>query len=168
MIEDFFRELIEESLDGRDISAEVRVYLVGVLSQAPTPSDETVVMRVLGGRSPRIVVLKEAGDEALFVSGFFPEWLRRRGLAPRYYASLGSSAYGELAGLFPPSTGSLFREMSRKFPVLQDALGDVRSSCWMGRGDIRTALDEWLRTRSRASERRLASLGMSMVAGGDA
>lgn len=156
MIEDFFRELVDEALD-KKVSEDVRVYVVGVLVQAPQPSDEPVCMKVMGNRMPRLLVLKEAGDEALFISGFFPEWMRKRGLERRYYASLGSTAYGELAGR---GVGSFFMEMARKFDLLQDALEEVRGSCRMGPYDIQAALDEWLRTRTGASERRLARLGL--------
>jgi hypothetical protein len=144
---------------------------------AVSPAAEAYVVRVLGGMvsarlldgplclalaDPRESAVRRVGDEALFVSGYFPEHLERRGLSPAYVARLGSSAYLDLAG----RRGEPFGELSRRFVDLRDAVGDVRRECDAAGMDAMALLSAWLRTGSEPFRRRLAELGVLLPPAG--
>jgi hypothetical protein len=156
--ESFFYGPVREALGGR-VAEEAEVYVLGLLVRMSRwdVDPEALAVRVLGRREPRIVVLQEAGDEALFVSGWFPEHLKSRGLDRSYYTMLGSRAYRELS-CFRWSAARVYAELSKAFNTLQRALEEIREACSVAGMDRSSTLERWLKTRSVASERRLAEL----------
>lgn len=152
----FFGEIVEEMSTPR-VPSELRVYVVGVLVSAPLTL-EPIGPRVYAETSP--VVLRILGDEALFLSGYFPERLERIGLRPDYYASLGSLAYGRCVRLDP-----VFEKLSARFLECQGLVRDVRERCDSLGMDLWSAVDRWLQTDSRALRLRLSELGMPAVVG---
>lgn len=154
--EPFFRELVDRVRP--DVSYPAKEYLVGLLvgMESAEIDGSPTCLKVYAGPAT-VVDLKDAGDQALFVSGFFAEHTVSRGLRPGYYAAIGSAAYLSLARRLRIG---IFEELASRFSVLQGALRAVRSHCdTMGLGPM-AALEEWARTRSRASEHRLAELGI--------
>lgn len=146
----FFHDLVASSASGRGLSDISRVYLAGLLQEMVDRApdlDRPVCLRVLGPiRADRALVLKEAGDASLFLSGFFPERGRRLGLAPSYYAALGRSAYGELSVRWfrRSPLGPVYGELARSFPLLQVTLREARESCASGPHGTASWVEEWL------------------------
>ena len=102
-VESFFREVLVESMERRGVEAaeSTEQYLVGLLGEftrARIP-DEPLSLKLVSTSDPaqRVRALKEIGDTALYVVGFFEESLSRSLVAADYYVGLGSAAYGELA-----------------------------------------------------------------------
>lgn len=149
------------------VEPEVEVYLVFLLDEmGKTPySEDPLGIQMLSSVYPeRIVVLKDVGDRSLFVSGFFEERMKRRGLSKSYYAGLSSSAYSELSRRYPDPFGFL----ANRVVLLQRALKGVRDACDAMGMDHWSACDRWLETRSPALERRMARLGMFVLTDGEA
>ena len=80
------------------------------------------------GPGERVKALKEVGDTALYVVGFFAESLERSLVQADYYMGLGSAAYGELASrLGGSSVREVYEELASGFPAFVDVLGEVRT-----------------------------------------
>ena len=160
--------LLESLHDMREsVKPEVEVYIVFLLDEmgrSPFNEDSLGTKLLSSIDSNRTTVLKEIGDTSLFVSGFFEERLRHRGISKSYYASLGSSAYGELAVKYKEP----FESMASQIVMLQRALKGVREACDAMGLDSWSACQSWLQNRSPALERRLARLGMFTLPGGRA
>lgn len=157
----FFQKLLRDSF--RDLRAEVdpsvEVYVVFLLDEMGKTeyTEEPLGVKMLSSPYPeRIGVLKEVGDRSLFVSGFFEERMKKRGLSTSYYAQLSSSAYSELSARIPDP----YRTMASQVRLLQRALRGVREACDAMGMDVWPAYERWLQNRSPALERRLIQLGM--------
>lgn len=149
--EEFFRSMLvprlEDPLAGY-VTSVLTDFVQGSLSSEP------LCLRLMGDMSvARVLILKEVGDESLFVSGF----LGRKDPPASYYLRIGAMAYGELSAR---TRDPLFKRLAQSFAGIQSALGEVRRDCALHGMDPRTLLEEWLRTRSVASERRLSGLGL--------
>ena len=165
----FFQKIFLESL--RDLRATVRpevevyvVFLLDEMSRTPYSEEPLGNMLLSAGDQDRSIILRQVGDRSLFVSGFFEERLRERGISTSYYASLGSSAYGQLAARYREP----FESMALHMDLLQRALRGVREACDAMGLDSWSAHRAWLQNRSPALERRMARLGMIVFADGEA
>ncbi len=100
------------------------------------------------GPERRLEVDRYIGDFALFMVGFFPASLRRRGVEAAdpmisrvgrvlvqftrpvdYYSAEGRNAYGraaETARLFDPEARSIFRQLANRFDGYRDVIGSVK------------------------------------------
>lgn len=146
--EEFFRSLVTSKLE-----EPVLGYVVSVLvDYVRNPvSGEPLCLKLGEMTVRRVLVLKEVGDEALFVSGFL------RGPMPRYYAQIGATAYGELSTRI---RDPLFRRMAQDFPQIQGALGEARRECDLQGSDYLALVREWVQNRSEKAWKRLDSLGL--------
>jgi hypothetical protein len=159
------REVLRDM--GLQIPENVEFYTVMLLDEmGKIPYDEEPLgPKMFTGVYPeRITILKDVGDRALFVSGFFGERLQARGIAKEYYAGLGAAAYGELASRWPDP----FKAMATHVRSLQGALEGVREACDSMGMDVWSVHERWLQTRSPALERRMAKLGMIVLRDGEA
>src|SRR5205085_8361469 len=68
--------------------------------------------------------LRSLGDFSLFVTGFFPDSVRRKAVDVDYYVSMGEYAYGSLSR-DEDTFSAVFAELSRKFGGFPDVLADV-------------------------------------------
>ncbi len=68
-------------------------------------------------RKMRIRELKDVGDTALFVCGFFSDSLNKKIVDVSYYRSIGQAAYSKLNNLVPSfyDVDSFYNEFSKKF-----------------------------------------------------
>lgn len=68
-------------------------------------------------RSMRKRELKDIGDTALFISGFFSDSLNTKLVDTRYYHDIGQAAYSKLNGLVPSfyDIDYFYNDLSRKF-----------------------------------------------------
>lgn len=166
----FFRELVERALRdaGKPVGEEVEYYVCMLLVEMgkKTLDEGPFGVQLLYSEEP--VVLRSVGDGSLFLSGFFPERVVKRGLTPSYFAHVGSSAYGILSSRAPRQVRGMYGELATRFHHLQRTLVGVREMCdAMGLG-IGEVAARWLQTRSPAFERRARELGMFLMPKGKA
>ncbi|MHB8407961.1 MAG: hypothetical protein ACYDHY_07745 [Acidiferrobacterales bacterium] len=154
---EFFHELVSEAPSAKRLSQTSRFYLesllVEMVRRAPD-LDRPICLRILGPITPnRPVVLKEAGDAALFLSGFFEERGTKFGLSPRYFAALGISAYEELSVRWfrRSPLADVYEELSTYFPRLQASLREVRGACDQGTQDTAMEIRDLLQSPPRGS-----------------
>ncbi len=130
--EAFFRNLLLKALSRHalEVSAHTEVYIVGLLSgyTRARVTDEALCILLLRRDEDHVVRLKEVGDTALFVSGFFPDSFD----SPDYYIALGSSAYSELSSRFARSVlHEIYDELASQFPSFVDLLQDMRQNIYL-------------------------------------
>jgi hypothetical protein len=152
-------------------------YLVNLLVEnlrvAPN-HDEPMAIRLHrarhGNPSERARQLRDLGDSALYVSGFFRDSLRRGLVHPDYYLTVGASAYAELESLVRiPLKGAphadVYAELADGFAAFAAVLGQISEEA-VAPQDLGQLLERWLRTRSEHLLRRLALRGMLIAPGG--
>jgi hypothetical protein len=175
-VTEYFRDLVEDALDhqGVDVEDLTAWYLVQLLATfARTDavrgeavwSDAPLAIRLgraleTGGTQQRML-LRQVGDAALFISGFFPDRLRRSLVDAHYYATLGGYAYGSLSRLGDEALAPVFEELADQFDPLVEVLGEVseKSAC-ASPNDLLRLYERWLRTGSRRSGERLIAQGV--------
>lgn len=109
-------------------------------------------------------LLKEVGDQSLYMSGFFPDNLSRRLVSVEYYAQLGGGAYRQLAAM--PRLGSaclrqVYKELSEKFSAFVSLLHEIRSRMTIYPStNVLQLYEQWRKTGSRWLEERLRACGV--------
>jgi hypothetical protein len=105
--------------------------------------------------------LKEIGDVALFVSGFFSDSLNRKLVDVDYYVSIGGRAYNVLSRVETDTFSPVFAELGEKFVAFVDVLSEVseRTSC-RSNSDLLRLYEKWLKTGSRRSGQLLVERGV--------
>jgi hypothetical protein len=105
--------------------------------------------------------LKEIGDVALFVSGFFSDSLNRTLIDVDYYISIGGCAYNALSRVESDTFSPVFAELGEKFVGFVDVLTEVseRTSCSTN-ADLLRLYEKWLKTGSRRSGQLLVERGV--------
>lgn len=80
----------------------------------------------LAGRE-RAEALRDVGDRCLLIAGLFPQLAERRNVQPGYYATLGQSAYAEVAAATRAGYAELFERLARAFDAMLRVLGGLRA-----------------------------------------
>jgi hypothetical protein len=119
--------------------------------------------------SERKLVLRRLGDVALFVSGLFSGFFRRRRrlVDVDYYIAMGGRAYGYLCdtaqgSVREQSLAGVFRQLSREFTSFVDVLAEVgETSFGADDGDVLRLYEIWSKTGSVRLERKLRRLGIT-------
>ncbi len=175
-VTEYFRALVDQALDhqGVDVEELTAYYLVQLLAafaRADTTrgegvwSDAPLAIRLgqaleTGGTQQRLL-LRQVGDAALFISGFFPDRLRRSPVDVHYYASLGGYAYGSLSRFGDEVLAPVFEELADRFDPLVDVLGEVSEKTALASPtDLLRLYERWLRTGSRRCSDRLIAHGV--------
>lgn len=173
---EYFRGLVGDALARQsvtidDFTAYYLVQLLASCSRTDTRTGEGVwseaplairLGRALetGGVRQRLL-LREVGDAALFIAGFFPDRLRRSLVDAHYYASLGGYAYGSLSRLSDETLAPVFEELADQFDPLVDVLTEVsEKSSLSSSGDLLRLYERWLRTGSVHCGERLIAQGV--------
>ncbi|MBS2023748.1 MAG: hypothetical protein JST92_15195 [Deltaproteobacteria bacterium] len=175
-VQEFFKGQLDLAIDRLHVrvDTETQGYVVRLLAAFAT-SDELfsrddsgqlqqrplafLLKDALDEQGPaRVQLLRKLGDQSLFVSGFFAEWLDQRSPSVDYYIAMGERAYDAVGGAVARTGGSkksVFSELSAKFGQLVDLLNEVseRTRVCTDRGLVRL-YDRFLRTGSQ----RLAGL----------
>lgn len=180
-VRDFFEEAVTAALRQHQVEAgePVRAYVVDLLcdyTALPDRSPMDQPLALLMARSERALPakrvgqLKEVGDRALYIAGFFSESLARRDLDIGYYSTIGGTAYRRLSALLEPRrrtsrVAEVYAELARLFEDLVAVLSLVRDH---GRGhlDLARAFELFARTGSAAAARRLRQEGLLPLRGG--
>ena len=116
--------------------------------------------------------LQRIGDVALFIAGFFSEWLPSRAMDVDYYIHMGGNAYGSLSdevrGTFRGNSfADIYRELAVKFHVFVDVLNEVRDEARQETDvDVLRTYEIWRKTGSRRAAALLRQYGVVPI--GDA
>lgn len=171
---EYFKELVDvalshQRLNTQELTAYYVVQLLASFLQRPltddTRDDTPLAVRLAqalesGGVRQR-VTLKEIGDLALFVSGFFSDSLNRKLVDVDYYVSIGGRAYNVLSRVETDTFSPVFAELGEKFVGFVDVLSEVseRTSC-TSNSDLLRLYEKWLKTGSRRSGQLLVERGV--------
>jgi hypothetical protein len=171
---EYFKELVDvalshQRLNTQELTAYYVVQLLASFLQRPitddTRDDTPLAVRLAqalesGGARQR-VTLKEIGDLALFVSGFFSDSLNRKVVDVDYYVSIGGRAYNVLSRVESDTFSPVFAELGEKFVGFVDVLSEVseRTSC-TSNSDLLRLYEKWLKTGSRRSGQLLVERGV--------
>ncbi len=171
-VDEFFHEVVGDALSARQLSASEPAgwYLVNLLGELTTTrlTDEPLGLKLATaheGGSERVRQLKEVGDTALVLAGFFAESLGRSLVDVDYYVSLGKNAYGQLArslggGRGGRSIPEVYGELAANFPDFVEVLGEIKKRIDFGHGDVVRLYEVWLRTRDEWVENKLRDAGL--------
>lgn len=168
---EYFKELVDgalahQRLAAGELTAFYVVHLLTSFLQRPTDEDEQpLVVRLAqaleaGGLQQR-AGLRQVGDFALFISGFFSDSLRWRLVDIDYYVSIGGSAYTALSRYETDTFSPVFAELADKFVGFVDVLSEVseRTSC-ASNLDLLRLYERWLKTGSPRSGQLLVERGV--------
>jgi hypothetical protein len=169
----YFHEQVGRAMESRGVRASETAgwYLVNLLVdnlRAAPVHHEPLVLRLdqalRGSPTERAHKLRELGDSALYLSGFFGESLAHRAVRPDYYAAIGASAYAELESLLRvPLHGhrwaEVYSELAERFDDFVAVLGRVSEEAVTPQ-DLGKLLERWLRTRSERLLGQLARRGV--------
>jgi hypothetical protein len=109
--------------------------------------------------------LRQIGDQALFVVGFFGDSLQRRFTDVSYYVSIGGHAYRRLAQMDSDAFADVFGELSEKFVPVVDVLSDISEQTMPATNQhVLRIYERWLQTGSERDLARLAKRGLSAPA----
>lgn len=182
-LRDFFRSSIDDVLDrqGVQVEQQAKQYVVNLMTLYSRSealfehSDDTYGLRPLAlmladaadapSSEARTQLLQRIGDVALFVSGFFVDGLAEKAVDVDYYINMGESAYGSLSDemrgtLRGNAFAPIYRELARKFPLVVDALNEVRDGSPHSGNDILRIYEVWRKTGSPRALKQLRELGV--------
>ncbi len=118
-------------------------------------------------RSTRLMRLRTLGDHALSYGGLFDAHRERRGVSEAYLTDVGSRAYRKAFALSREyddersGDALVFLELGTRFSTYRAVLDDVREATSLGTADdILSLYERYMRTRSPALRKRLASHGV--------
>ncbi len=169
----FFKEHLEEAVQKHRLilSESVMFYTVTLLSSIGNrrfleePLGERLVRADSETGPERLQLLRTTGDDALLITGFWSNSLNRRMISLNYFIDIGVRAYEVLGDEDKGTLGDTFRELAEKFMPLADAIEEVSSRVSLT--DVRNILatyERWQKTRSRRLAKRLADMGIQVVA----
>ncbi len=176
---EFFHEKVENAASKAPIkvSLEAEYYIVNLLtaftSLSETNANNSSTDRALALRFFDALVakshekathLKQLGDIALYMSGFFAESLNRKIIDIDYYISMGHAAYANLSHLNTTGNKGLkntFSELAENFIIFVDIISAVRDSTPMqNHQDLLKLYERWLATGSPRTKDMLTQNGI--------
>lgn len=176
----FFQEAITNALRNQRVEATemTAFYLVNLLeefahgAQAEERLARSLTLMMADAvdephGTERFIRFRELGDTALYVTGFFRDYLARRGVDRSYVITVGGQAYNTAAALLRVvrvqdlAYSKVYDELARKFDALVDVLSEVGDSASVRTDrDVLKLYDRWLRTRAPHLARELARQGL--------
>jgi hypothetical protein len=171
---EYFKELVDvalshQRLNTQELTAYYVVQLLASFLQRPltdearddTPLALRLAQALESGGARQRVTLKEIGDVALFVSGFFSDSLNRKLVDVDYYVTIGGRAYNVLSRVETDTFSPVFAELGEKFVGFVDVLSEIseRTSC-ASNSDLLRLYEKWLKTGSRRSGQLLVERGV--------
>ncbi|GAA0785041.1 hypothetical protein [Marinobacterium sediminicola] len=174
---EFFRRRLQEEAD-QHTGEDTRWYLGNLLARF-TRKDalfsyegEEICIRPLAliygdaqqchNERERCLLLRQLGDQALFMGALFPEHYARKGIQRDYFIGMGSGAYSYLAG-HARDWKHVFAELAARFA---QALELIARICHRERrytaGEIMALYQRWLCTRNPALADQLIAMGISL------
>jgi hypothetical protein len=150
-------EPLTQGAEGRAVHAPLALQLADALEQK-TPEE-------------KFSHLRKMGDVALYVAGFFSDYITRRAVDFDYYVSMGSSAYSSASSVIQrralrAEVAALFRELSEKFTKFVDVLAEISEESFLQKNQgVLRLYERWQRTQSPWSARKLRELGVIGIQG---
>ncbi|MEO0326320.1 MAG: hypothetical protein AAF447_25450 [Myxococcota bacterium] len=146
---------------------DVEAHLVSLLARgAPEDSTHPTLVHQLhaaagaAGPHARRAAFEATGDRALYVVGFQGPHLARKGISPRYYASVGGRAYRQASGYGGAGRVTL-RRLGEGFARWARLLDTVREETALRTPqDIVRLYDRYRRTGSSVLAERLREVGV--------
>jgi hypothetical protein len=181
---EFFREQVSKAMEHQRVetSAFVQHYVVDLLGRCvradALPAGDSghdamplalLYLRALQAAShERPRRLREMGDTALFLSGFFGDALVGKVGDLGYYRRLGGDAYARLGRERTWLGSDVFSELAARFQDLADVLSEVSESTRLtsSRAVLRL-YERWVQTGSRRAARLLEERGITPVDPGE-
>lgn len=173
---DFFHEAVDAAVASKraSVSEDGVYYLSNLLAKRGRMPDvalpETLVdlqIEAAGADEVRALhCLRELGDKALYVSGFFRSSLLRRSVSVDYYLSMGATAYEQVAHRIrhPGVVGGLdeiYGELAEAFEECAEVLVRVRDAVRAHtHSDIIRLYEEWILTGDASAAERLRAVGV--------
>jgi hypothetical protein len=116
----------------------------------------------------RAQLFKNMGDVALYVSGYFTEFIEKSMVDVDYYVSMGGSAYSNLSGMVGQQPhgdtfAELYRQMATHFTELVDVLNHIADRARTNHNhdsDLLRLYDRYARTGSVRIRRLLLARGL--------
>ena len=169
----FFKERLEEAVREHHFtfSEPVMFYAVTLLSSIGNrrfleePLGERLVQADSKTGAERWRLLRTTGDDALLIVGFCSNSLNRRMISLNYFIDVGIRAYEVLGDEDEGALADTFQELAKKFMPLADVIEEVSSRVSLT--DVRNILamyERWQKTRSPRLAKRLAEMGIQVVA----
>jgi len=105
-------------------------------------------------------ILRQLGDNALFIGALFFEHFSRKGINKDYFVGMGGGAYSTLGDVEYGDTG-LFYELGDKFPKLLQVVARVCSvELNYNSDDIFALLERWQRSKDATLRKQLHAIGI--------
>jgi len=182
---DFFMTVLREASAKHEVRLReaTELYLVNLLTEHATATtttcafDEPLTFKLtqtdLAEPLERVRLLRETGDTALYVCGFFAESLTRRLLSIEHYMDLGVVAYQKLVRaekLVDELFRGVFHDLAALFPRLVDVLIEARSRFGMQAQSTTSPLElyeKWRKTGSEHLAQRLRAAGFILPTSGE-
>lgn len=120
----------------------------------------------------RTTALRQLGDTALLVAGFFSDSLNRKPVDIDYYMAMGGAAYRTLGGDDRPSArwndfSLVFVELADKFAAFVNVLDEVSESTpFRSNRNLMRIYELWLKTGNQRFASRLRAKGIEPIATG--
>lgn len=187
-LREFFRESVGVAMDSQGVRVDPHAthYVVNLLTLFSRSEDLYEDYGDSYGIKPLALMLADAadassvaernfslqriGDVALFVAGFFADYLANRPVDLDYYINMGGTAYGSLSDEIRGTArgralAGVYRELARKFQAIVDVLHEVRDSARQSDVDLMRTYEIWLRTGSKRAARLLKQHGVTPMPG---
>ncbi len=181
---EFFLQEVTEARDelGIELKDSTEYYLVNLLCEysrtdsIPAPGEEPLALiykrAIEAELVHRIQLLKNLGDVALYVSGFFAEFIERSLVDVDYYIAMGGNAYGSLSSLVGrqrhgDTLAEIYLQLGQRFTELVDLLTQIAERSRPTRDDVAILrlYDRWARTGSERIHRMLVERGLVFAGG---
>jgi len=175
---EFFRNLILVAIENQKVivNQEAEYYLVMLLVKymrgeilrrsSKDPLAIKLHNAMLARKIKSVQILKEVGDFALYISGFFADSLNRKVVDIDYYIAIGGTAYCNLANtLSQEALQGLYKDLYNRFATYVDILSEVADYTFSHtHQDILRLYEKWLRTGSNRLEQLLKKEGIVPIA----
>lgn len=128
---DAFRNVVKETsvTTGLELPENIEAYVVMLLANNMDRPDflpeHSFAEAYLKLRRPASYSAKELGDSCLFVTGVFPTYGSKHGLAKQYYQNIGITSYELVAETL---NGELFLQLSTHFVFISHFISKVTHS----------------------------------------
>ena len=188
-LSEFFRERVQHAIAQQRLDAtdEAVSYLVRVLAafsrfeaisgagDGSSPLHQPLAELLSEARSTsgaqRVQRFRELGDLALYVAGFFSDYLERRLVDTSYYVGMGRAAYGNVAAAIRAGTlrgnWKVFEELGAGFARFVDVLTSVSEDrAAENATSVVRLYERWQRTGDPRAAQRLRSMGLIPVGPG--
>ena len=180
-VEAFFHDQVHDAISHQNVKVSIHTeyYLVRLLSDfsrfeaecseknLQTPLAILYLESLQSSRFKAARLLKQIGDLALYLSGFFSESLSRKSVDLDYYIAMGGNAYHRLHHLRNFSEqgrafSETFFDLAKNFICYMDLLGEVSERLRLRKdSDLLRLYERWTLTGSERLRRKLESFGIN-------